>query len=179
MIYHQSRNSYFYINVKMRMSGSNLEFFSIISSLLLLTMSCNRENNDVIPDITVDFTITFSDPEFFDLYYSPGTSALISSSHSHLGLGTGGFDNNGIIVYNTGLDGLEYAAFDRTCPHCYVTDNSSVAVNIDGVFAVCPKCSTNYALGSSGQPFSGPGQYYLKNYRTAFTGYSVRVWNRK
>lgn len=161
------------------MSGSNLRLFFIISSLLLLTLSCNREKNEVIPDITVDFTIPFSDPEFFDLYYSPGTSALISSFHRHLGLGTAGFDNSGIIVYNTGLQGLEYAAYDRTCPHCYVTYDASVAVNIDGVYAVCPRCSTNYALGASGLPQSGPGQYYLKNYRTSFTGYSVRVWNRR
>jgi len=163
----------------MSVSGSNVKLFFIIASLLMITLSCDRDKNEVIPDVTIDFTITFSDPEFFDLYYSPATSSLISSSHSHLGLGTGGFDGNGIIVYNTGIQGLEYAAFDRTCPHCYVTDNASVAVNIDGVYAVCPQCSTNYALGASGLPQSGPGQYYLKNYHTAFTGYSVRVWNRK
>ena len=71
-------------------------------------MSCDREKNEVIPDITIDFTIDFSDPEFFDLYYSPGTSVLYQLLHRHLGIGTGGFDNNGIIVYNTGLQGFEY-----------------------------------------------------------------------
>jgi hypothetical protein len=171
--------NYFYRNGKKPMSVSNLRYFFLFTLFLPAAMSCDREKNDVIPDITVDFTITFSDPEFFDLFYSPGTSALISSSHRHLGLGTGGFDNNGIIVYNTGLDGFEYAAFDRTCPHCYANETVSVAVNIDGVYAVCPRCSTNYALGASGLPQSGPGQYYLKNYHTSFTGYSVRVWNRK
>lgn len=161
------------------MSGSNVKKFFIITAALLLTMSCDREKNEVIPDITIDFIITFSDPEFFDLYYSPGTSALISSSHRHLGLGTGGFDSNGIIVYNTGLQGFEYSSFDRTCPHCYVTDGASVAVSVDGVYAVCPRCATNYAMGASGLPQTGPGQYYLKNYRTGYTGSSVRVWNKK
>jgi hypothetical protein len=161
------------------MSGSNVKKFLIITAALLLTLSCDREKNEVIPDITIDFIITSTDPEFFDLYYSPGTSALISSSHRHLGLGTGGFDSNGIIVYNTGLQGFEFSAFDRTCPHCYVTDGASVAVSVDGVYAVCPRCSTNYAMGASGLPQTGPGQYYLKNYRTVFTGYSVRVWNKK
>lgn len=179
MYYGNQRNNYIYINAEKRMSGSNLRFFFIFAPLLLLTMSCDREKNEVIPDITVDFTITFSDPEFFDLFYSPGTSVLLSSSHRHLGLGTAGFDGNGVIVYNTGLQGFEYASFDRTCPHCYVTDGISQAVNVDGVYAICPRCSTNYAMGASGLPQSGPGQYYLKNYRTAFTGYSVRVWNRK
>ena len=161
------------------MSVSNLRYFFLFSLLALFTISCDRDKNEVIPDITVDFTISFSDPEFFDLFYSPGTSALISSSHRHLGLGTSGFDGNGVIVYNTGLQGFEYAAFDRTCPHCYSTEEVSVAVNVDAVYAVCPRCSTNYALGASGLPQSGPGQYYLKNYHTSFTGYSVRVWNRK
>lgn len=161
------------------MSVSKLKIFFIITASLLLTMSCDREKNEVIPDITVDFVIGFSDPEFFDLYYSPGTSVLIGASHRHLGLGTGGFDNNGIIVYNTGLQGFEYSAYDRTCPHCYATDGASVAVNLDGVYAVCPKCDTNYALGASGLPQSGPGQYYLKNYKTGYTGTNVRVWNNK
>jgi len=161
------------------MSGSNVKIFFIIAAALLLTMSCDREKNEVIPDITIDFTISFSDPEFFDLYYSPGTSALLSSTHRHLGLGTGGYNGNGIIIYNTGLQDFEYSAYDRTCPHCYVTEGASIAVNIDGVYAVCPRCTTNYALGASGLPQSGPGQYYLKNYRTAFTGYSVRVWNKR
>ena len=161
------------------MSVSNLRIFLLFTLVALPLISCDRDKNDVIPDITVDFTITFSDPEFFDLFYSPGTSVLISSAHRHLGLVTAGFDGNGIIVYNTGLQGFEYGAFDRTCPHCYANDDVSVAVNVDGVYAICPRCSTNYALGGSGLPQSGPGQYYLKNYHTSFTGYSVRIWNRR
>ena len=161
------------------MSVSNLRFFLLISLFALVTTSCDREKNDVIPDITVDFTINYTDPEFYDLFYAPGTSALLSSAHRHLGLGTAGFDGNGIIVYNTGIQGFEFSAYDRTCPHCYVTEDVSVAVNVDGLFIVCPRCSTEYAIASSGLPQSGPGRYYLKNYHTSFTGYSVRVWNRK
>ena len=161
------------------MSGSNLKYFLVPALMLVTLISCNDENNDVIPDITVDFTIQFSDPEFFDLNNAPGTSALISASHIHLGIGTGGFDKNGIIVYNSGLQGFEYYAFDRTCPNCYVTASESIAINLDGVFAICPRCSTNYALGSSGMPQSGPGQYYLKNYHTEYFGSGLRVWNKK
>jgi hypothetical protein len=161
------------------MSGSNLKIFLFAALLLQLLYSCSDEKNDVIPDITIDFRIYFSDPEFFDLNNAPGSSALISSSHIHLGIGTGGYDNNGIIVYNSGLEGFEYYAFDRTCPHCYVTASESIAVNVDGVFAVCPRCNTLYAMGSSGMPQSGPGQYYLKNYNTDYFGSGVRVWNKR
>jgi len=161
------------------MSGIKIKLFFIITAALLFITACNSDKNEVIPDITVDFTIPSSDPEFFDLFFAPGTSALLSSSHRHLGLGTGGFDGNGIIVYNTGIRDFEFSAFDRTCPHCYATEGTSVAINIDGVSAICPRCSTVYAFGASGLPQSGPGQYYLKNYNTAFSGTAVRVWNRK
>jgi len=164
----------------MRLSVSNLRLFFVITLFVLLSSSCSREKNDIIPDITVDFTLYSSDPEFFDLFYTVGTSAVISSSHSYLGLGTGGFDGNGIIIYNTGDPYLTFYAYDRTCPHCYNLDGSSVAVSIDGIYAVCPQCNTNYALPSSGQPTTaGPGQYYLKNYNTSYSGSSIRVWNRK
>jgi nitrite reductase/ring-hydroxylating ferredoxin subunit len=159
------------------MSVSNLRIFLLISLFTLPIISCDRDKNDVIPDITVDFTITASDPEFYDLFYAPGTSVLISSAHRYLGQGTAGYDGNGIIIYNAS-EGLFYA-YDRTCPHCFVTDDVSVAVDVDGIFISCPRCSTDYAIGSSGLPLNGPGQYYLKNYRTSFTGYSVRVWNRR
>ena len=95
------------------MSVSNLRIFLLFSLFTLLIISCERDKNDVIPDITVDFIITASDPEFSDLFNAPGTSALISSAHRHLGLGTAGFDGNGIIVYSTGLHGFEFPAFDR------------------------------------------------------------------
>jgi hypothetical protein len=158
---------------------SKLKFIFITVIVQFAFLSCHNHENDVIPDITVEFYISYSDPEFFDLFYSPGTSAFVSASQTYLGIGTGGFDNNGIIMYNTGMEGFEYAAFDRTCPNCYVNASASVAVNVDGVFAVCPKCSTNYALGGSGLPQSGPGLYYLKNYQTVFSGGSIRVWNKK
>ncbi len=164
----------------MRTQGSNLIIFFIIAITPFLAVSCDLEKNDVIPDISIRFTMNlYSDPEFFDFYYTPGSSALITASHDHLGYGTGGYDNNGIIIYNTGLEGFEFYAFDRTCPHCYVTKSASFAVNVDGVMAVCPQCSTEYLMGSTGMPSSGPGQYYLKNYHTSLSGAILSVWNKK
>ncbi len=164
------------------MFGSNLRLFLIVPALLLLTVACNRKKNDVIPDIRIDFTITYSDPEFYDLFNAAGNSSILTASHRHLGIGTGGYDGNGIIIYNTGnIDFNEFAAFDRTCPHCYATDDVSVAVNVDGIFVDCPRCLTTYALGSFGMPMEpndGPGRYPLKNYHTSFSGYTIRVWNR-
>lgn len=151
----------------------------IVMSLMTL-QSCDNEKNDVIPDIRINFTIDLAtDPEFFDLYTNPLSFALITSSHRYLGIGTGGYDDNGIIIYNTGMEGFEFYAFDRTCPHCYITSSTSVAVDVDFTYAVCPVCHTNYALSSSGAPTeAGPGRYYLKNYHTSLSGYYLNVWNR-
>jgi hypothetical protein len=164
------------------MPGIKINIFLIATASLMLTIACMMEKNDVIPDIIVDFNINFSDPEFFDFFQNPGSSFLINQSHTYLypGIGTGGFDNNGIILYNTGMDDFEYCAYDRTCPHCYATKSLSVAVTVTGVYAECPGCGTSYALPSFGTPTAaGPGQYPLKNYHTGITGAALHVWNRK
>jgi nitrite reductase/ring-hydroxylating ferredoxin subunit len=87
----------------------------------------------------------------------------------------GGYDGNGIIIYRSLPD--EFNAYDRTCPHDYVINNLSKKVNIDFIEAICPECSTHYALSSFGTPISGPGNYPLKNYKTRFDGRYITVWN--
>jgi nitrite reductase/ring-hydroxylating ferredoxin subunit len=144
--------------------------------LIILTMllaSCENSKNDVIPDVYVYFTIDLSDPQFLDLT-GIGGSAYVSSSTNNFGSVAAGYDNNGIIVH-CGAD--NYYAYDRTCPHDFVNEAKSVKVNIDFVYAICPSCSTKYALTAGGTPASGPGKYPLKNYRTSFDGRFVTVWN--
>ncbi len=160
------------------MSTSNLRFFLIVMTLALMTISCSREDYDVIPDVYVDFMVDLRhDPYFFNFSSVPGNSIYISPATNNLGIKAAGFDGNGIILYNAGEG--EYYAYDRTCPHCYTGDPSrSVAVEIDGVFALCPHCNTNYQL-LSGSPVSGPGKYPLKPYRTSLTTMGLlHVWNK-
>jgi nitrite reductase/ring-hydroxylating ferredoxin subunit len=158
------------------MSVSNLKFFLIILLTPLISLSCDREKNDVIPDVYTDFYVDLvSDPYFFDVASALGNSVYVSSSTNNWGIKSAGYDGNGIIVYHSLPD--EYNAYDRTCPHCYTVNSLSKAVTIDGVYAVCPQCSTNYALPSFGAPSSGPGQYPLKNYKTAISGQYLHVWN--
>jgi nitrite reductase/ring-hydroxylating ferredoxin subunit len=135
--------------------------------------SCNK-NNDVIPDVRVDFMLDLNDPEFVTLS-AITNHVIVTSKTNNIGSLAAGFDNNGIIVYTYGID--EFYAYDRTCPHDYSLNGSSFRVNVDGMQAICPQCSTVYALYEGGVPTSGPGRYPLKNYRTSFDGRSVRVWN--
>lgn len=143
--------------------------------ILLGLISCNRDEFDPIPYVLVDFYIDLSDPEFFNLSVPTGY-ALISSSTNNLGIYASGFDNNGIIIYNATDD--EFLAFDRTCPYDYAILNKSIAVNVDGVYAVCPSCESSWALPSFGAPSSGPSKYPLKEYRVTLNGQFLHVTNR-
>jgi nitrite reductase/ring-hydroxylating ferredoxin subunit len=136
--------------------------------------SCKKNKNDVIPDVTVDFTINLNDAEFFDLN-AIGNSKIVTSATNNWGIYSAGYDDNGIIVYRSFED--EFNAYDRTCPFDYAVNGLSIKVNVDFTIAICPRCSTNYALSAFGTPISGPGKYPLKNYKTSFNGQSVHVWN--
>jgi nitrite reductase/ring-hydroxylating ferredoxin subunit len=156
--------------------GSKIQFFLIASLIISALTSCKNEENDVIPDVYVNFNIDLiNDIEFKDLN-AIGNHVIVTRLTNNWGLSSAGFDNNGIIVYRSLLD--EFNAYDRTCPHDYVTDKLSIKVNVDFTIAICPRCSTNYALSAYGTPVSGPGKYPLKNYKTRFDGRYITVWNK-
>lgn len=149
-------------------------FFLTGLSILFLN-SCSKSENDVIPDVFVDFTIDLLDPEFTSLSVI-GVSDTVDASTNNWGYRSAGFDGNGIIIYS-GPD--EYYAYDRTCPHDYSLNGLSVKVKVDPTVAICPKCGTTYALSAYGSPLSGPGRYSLKNYKTRFdSDRFIRVWNQ-
>jgi len=157
----------------MHTSGSKIAILFLLS-IFIASTSCGKYE-DVIPDTCVNFDINLTyDVLFFDLS-AAGNSVVVTSSTNNWGACASGFGNNGIIVYNSG-DG--YYAYDCTCPYCYKLGGQSIAVEVDGIYAVCPECGTNYALPSYGTPTkAGPGQYMLKNYRTQLSGNLLHVWN--
>ena len=155
---------------------SKIIYFLVVITIAIGLSSCNKKN-DVIPDVTIDFRIDINDPEFTGLA-SFGGIALISSATNNLGIYAAGYGGNGIIIFS-GVE-EQFYAYDRTCPHDYAVNGLSVKVNIDptnSLNAICPKCSTNYALAAGGTPSKGIGRYPLKNYKTSFDGRYVRVWN--
>ena len=145
----------------------------IIIALTFTLSSCNKNQNDVIPDVNVDFDLDLSDPQFVNLN-ALGGSDTVDSRTNNWGQFAAGFNGNGIIIYR-GPD--EFYAYDRTCPHDYAVNGLSIKVRIDFILAICPKCETTYSLAAFGTPASGIGRYPLKNYRTSFDGRFVRVWN--
>jgi len=157
------------------MSFSKRGFFIIVVTFALIQSSCNKEDNDVIPDEFVDFTIDLLDPEFVNLTVI-GASDTVDATTNNWGYRSAGYDNNGIIIYR-GPE--EYHAFDRTCPHDFAVNGLSIRVKVDFALATCPECGTVYSLSTYGVPISGIGKYSLKYYNTTYDGERyVRVWNK-
>lgn len=155
-------------------TGSKIRIFFIAPLIACLLTSCDRDRNDVIPDVLVDFTIDILD--YPDLQAITG-SALAGKDDPRIidSRYAGGYNDNGIIIYRSMEN--EFLAYDRTCPHDYAENEQIARVNIDFTQAVCPQCSTFYSLFSFGTPVDGPGRYPLKGYKTSFDGRYVRVWN--
>jgi len=135
-----------------------------ISFLLIFTLatffSCN-ENQQVVPNVYVDFTIMLTDPEYNALTV-PGNSLTV----------TGGV--NGIIIYRISQD--EFAAYDRTCTH-NVEENCRVQVDETLLFAVDSMCCGSKFLLLDGSAYEGEAIYPLKAYRTYYDGTYLRVYN--
>lgn len=154
-----------------------IRVFLISALIVLLAVSCNKKN-DVIPDVTVDFTLNLNDPQFINLNILGG-AVLVDRNTNNWGLYAAGYAGSGIIVVKGLIEG-EFFAYDRTCPHDYALNGSVIKVNLDptGIgLAKCPQCGTTYLLTSFGTPYSGIGRYPLKNYNASADGYYVRVWN--
>jgi nitrite reductase/ring-hydroxylating ferredoxin subunit len=152
-----------------------LKFLLIILPIFFQVTSCSKDKNDVIPDVYVDFYIDLNDPEFFELN-SIGVADTVDRNTNNLGQKAAGYDDNGIIIYRAMPD--QFYAYDRTCPHDFAVNNTSVKIKLEeSYFAKCPVCGTVYDLFSGGVPYSGIGKYPLKNYRTAFSGQILHVWN--
>lgn len=157
------------------MFKSKIVLFLLLAITPVLLISCENNKNDVIPDVYVDFWLDLNDPEFFDLLSISGTDT-VGYWTNNWGQAAAGYDNNGIIVHKAFAD--QYYAYDRTCPHDFEVNKKSVKINVDGSYAVCPECGTQYSLPSGGVPLPGSaGKYPLKNYRTAFFGTTIHVWN--
>jgi hypothetical protein len=152
---------------------SKIIFFFIVLMLSFSFSSCNKDN-DVIPDVYVNFSMDINDPQFVDLA-GVGNHVIVTSQTNNWGAEAAGYNYNGIIVYTSDIN--VFNAYDRTCPHEYSIDGSSIKINVDFTIGICPQCSTIYALSAGGVAYSGPGKYPLKNYKTSFDGRYITVWN--
>jgi nitrite reductase/ring-hydroxylating ferredoxin subunit len=139
--------------------------------LVLLTTSCGKAYISSIPDYPVylRLDLTFEDKDLLPVQaYKIYTQVDVNQATEKTGYG-------GVLVYH-GINDV-YCAFDAACPY---EANRSITVEVDDnhLYAVCPKCHTQYDLLSGmGNPESGPGREQLKPYRVWVDGRILYVKN--
>ena len=111
--------------------------FTLISALFFISCSVDPQDNDLLPNTTVNRNIDLNLPEFINLLTPSGWVYT-----------SGG--RNGIIIYNTGIANstTEFKAFDRACP---LNDCSSPMTFNGSTKLKCPCDDSEYSIldGSS------------------------------
>jgi nitrite reductase/ring-hydroxylating ferredoxin subunit len=82
--------------------------------------------------------------------------------------------SRGIIIYRLSQD--EFMAYERICPYDPDMTNARVEVESSGVTATDSLCGSRFIL-TDGQPFKGPATLPLKQYRTAYDGNTLHIFN--
>lgn len=136
--------------------GKYLFFFVM---LMILTFSCRKDQNTIIPYVPVSFTINLNIINDLNV---PGNSVYFP------GMGYGG-----VVVYCE-IPG-SYYAFDATCTN--EISNTCVVKN-EGVLGTCPCCGSQFIFLSGAYPSKGPAEMPLKQYNVSqLNSYTLRVYN--
>lgn len=91
----------------------------------------------------------------------------------------------GVVVFING--GGEYVAYDLCCPHCYTNglrkgspDHGLKALTIDGFYATCPICGSQYDLTGYGTPVGGSkgGEgIFLRKFSAYYSNHHLSIHN--
>lgn len=134
-------------------------FYVVIIGMVFI--SCNRERNNIIPNVLVDIEININNPEYINLMAVGGSMYLSGGSR-------------GIVVYRYSQD--TFVAFDRHCPY---NPSDEGQVTLDTSSAVILKdhsCGSQFLI-TDGSLYSGPATNSLKRYQTFFDGTILRIYN--
>lgn len=127
---------------------------AIIIPLFLIVSGCNKNENDIIPNVRFHVVLNLDDPRYagnlFEVYYVP--------DYGYAGL-------KGIVVYQ--YDRNRYLAFDLVCPH---EGDRLVKVVRSGNsdFYVCPECQSKYHINVEYGVVEGVSKWPLKMYSTSY-----------
>ena len=139
--------------------------FSIFITLLLLA-NCNKDHEEVIPNVSFHVTIDLTDPK-----YSSRNTFIV---HKDVAGNRAGI--NGVVVYRLTSD--TYYAFDLMCPN---EKKVTCLVGLkDDVTCECPCCKSQFLIAVQyGDVIEGPSPWPLKSYKTRVTngGTTLAIWN--
>ncbi|MBN1986212.1 MAG: hypothetical protein JW761_07905 [Prolixibacteraceae bacterium] len=134
-------------------------YFVVVLVAVLFSVSCDKEDNALIPDVLVPFTINLN---IYNDLTVPGNSVFFANA---------GF--GGVIVYCE-LPG-SYYAFDATCSY---EVSSTCRLKNEGVLGTCECCGSQFILIGGGYPSDGPATRPLRSYQVSFLDNStLRVYN--
>lgn len=153
---------------------TKINFFLIVTTLLLISFSCENQENyyHPIPNIRVNFTL--------DIITTPELQT--SFSPKYIGAANGqkaGYKGHGVYVIK--INSKEFRAFDASCPyqnneishpeieeHLLQKDKSQIVY--------CTKCKSEFNL-QDGNLLSGPANFPLKEYKAILYNSKIRVSN--
>ncbi len=124
---------------------SKIIFFSLIAIICGTNISCSKkfeerlQDKHIIPDVPVYTQIDLS---------IGGESHDWSNQPQYLGTSsTGkplGYNGHGIVIYTS--DNTEYKCYDATCTNCSDLTSYFEQRDLNGFYAKCPVCRTEFLL---------------------------------
>ncbi len=122
----------------------------------------NKQNNDVLPYVSVNETIDLNLPAYINLNI-PGGTAYAS----------GGL--KGLIIYN--INGTQFKAFERAAPHLPISSSCSQMVVQNSIKMVCPCDDSEFNI-LNGQPLTDGIDEFAREYLvTNLNGTILRITN--
>ena len=148
----------------MRFFSRKILTYSVVIMSILL--ACKKDQNPV-PEVSVDlwFYNIESDSEFSKIT-APFNAVVV----------TGGYKNNGIIIYRLKVDheSDDFVAYDRTCPY-EVSSCKMIWKSSDGFYCTCECCKSKYNLVGEYME-NGPAEYPLRKYKTEFIDGNLHIY---
>jgi Rieske Fe-S protein len=133
--------------------------YFIFYVLIILSISCDKVQDSLIPNVPVAFTINLNIANGLTI---PGNSMFIPNE---------GF--GGVIVYCE-LPGTYYA-FDATCSH---EISQTCKIKNEGILGTCSCCESQFLFIGGAFPSKGPAAAPLRQYNVSqINNFTLRVYN--
>ena len=141
-----------------------MKYFTAILLVIFLIFSCDTEGNEennLLPEVTVDETIFLNNPEYINLQVVGGWA------YSQGGI-------SGIILYHYSSN--SYVAFERSAPHLSPQLCSKMSVK-NGIIMFC-SCDESEFNILNGAPLTEGVNYQARQYRVSIlSSNTLRITN--
>ncbi|WP_096687175.1 Rieske (2Fe-2S) protein [Ichthyobacterium seriolicida] len=129
-------------------------YISIVKIILcaLVGLGCIRDQEYILPHVSVDETLWLNNPSNIDLQIIGGIKTIDAGI-------------KGIIIYRSSKD--VFFAYEQSCPHIYPKRCSKMIINQDSFIAKCDCDNSTFWL-LTGEPLTGNPTVGLKKYEVSY-----------